>query len=243
MQPHFAFTVSSTRNLVQQLTVSIKSLLSYVQPENIHVFATPPISSEDLDHIRQLAGDVRSVDHYSDPVAKGPRSEPLYYTDKLHACKLDVDDLVLLDTDTIVLSDPIELLNDAKLSARPGNLSYSDQNWAQIGADYGGILEWLPNAGVLVFREGYHQQIEDEWNDALEIRHELNTSWTEQHALAVAASDATTSKLSHTDHVMMWNDEYPADGIVYHYNDQWNSTGVSDIMKGYVKKALGMVNR
>lgn len=238
MEPHFAYTVSSVRDLVQQLTISIESLQNFVPKDNIHVFVTPPIEEEDLDHIRNLAADVRSVDHYADPVPKGPRSDPLYYTDKLHVCKLNVEKLVLLDTDTIVLSDPKKLFDGSEFRARPGGLDYSPEKWRQFGEENNGILSWLPNAGVVVFDDYLQCRIEDEWAEALKMKNKVNDSWTEQHALAVAASDAETSKLSESEHSMMWKEEKTVDGVVYHYNDQWNTTGPLDIAKGVMRKAL-----
>lgn len=44
----------------------------------------------------------------------------------------------------------------------------------------------------------------------------MGVNHKEQYALTLAVGDSNSEKMTEKEHVMLWNDEYPADGIVYH---------------------------
>lgn len=231
MATQYVYSVSSSHNLVQQSILSIKPLLNYVKSDQITVFVTPPAKTNDLKTLRSLDVDVERTDHYSDAMPKTPNSNPRYYADKLNLCKINSDSVVFFDADTLILDDPSQLVTGVDLRARPGHLvgskefEYSGSEWEHLcSTQTESYLEWMPNTGVLVFGNESHKQIEQDWANALSIQKQANQQWTEQHALAVAAGDLEVEKMNKKEHVMMWNEELPTDGIVYHLGDLWKDT-------------------
>lgn len=222
MQTQYVYTVSSVHGLVQQAIISIKSLKQFVDTDQIVVFVTPPIEDNDIQSLQSLGINVQEMNHYYNPMRKVRGASPRHFADKLHLCSVNADSVIFLDADTLILDDPSQLLTESDLRARPGNLSYSDSTWHNICTrQTNEYLSWMPNAGVLVFNNGAHHQIEDAWRTALSLQSDAGKEWTEQHALAVAAGELSTEKMTKREHVMLWADEYPSDGIIYHFGDRW----------------------
>ncbi|MDS0220938.1 hypothetical protein NDI54_06180 [Haloarcula sp. S1AR25-5A] len=235
-ETRYVYTVSSVQDLVNQAIISIKSLSNFVDPSDIIVFFTPPIKDKDVKSLKKLGVDVREIDHYASAMAKVPGGVPRYFADKLHLCSVRAKSVVFLDADTIVLDDPTEIITRADLRARPGNLNYSITEWDRIAVNQSvNLLEWMPNTGVLAFNNGSHQIIEQKWADALAFGSKTDKQWTEQHALAVAASELDVSKLSNKEHVMLWRDEYPFDGVVYHSGDKWQAKSTDSMFSKFYR--------
>lgn len=230
-QPIYAYTLSSRRSLAQEAIQSIKSLLNWVPASQIIVFYTPPRREDHRQALESLGVDVREVDNVTNPFAMGETSKPSYYGEKVRIGTIDSDTVVFLDCDTIVLDDPVPVLEGSfDFKARPGSYHVPKSEWKALFDKYGEeFLDWMPNAGFMVFKNGTHKKIRTDWRKYIAEEIELpssNVRHGEQYALALAISSYETAKMAPTEHVMRWENEAPADGIVYHgYYPSWKDSG------------------
>ena len=213
----FVYTFSSVGDLRNQLLHSLKSLLHYTDPDDVIVFATPPLNSQDLDLIEQTGVDIRQKDHVADEFVAFDR--PQHYADKWHLTSVSADSIVFLDCDTLVFDDPHQLVSGPRFRAREGNASIDSGKWrAMFESLNEPLIDWMPNAGVLVFDNGLHQEIAEDWWRFLQkdLPHLHENYHKEQYALALAVGGYEANRLSPREHVFEWDEAPLSDGIVYH---------------------------
>lgn len=209
-----------------QLVRSIKTLKNFVRPEDIHVFYTPPYDEGDERMVRDLGVNLWKADAETDSFAPLPGKSPGYYGEKTKVGLVDAENVVFLDCDTLVLDDPFQVLEgDFDVKARPdqdteyGNL---EEFFRRNGKP---VMGWIPNAGFIVFKNGVHKPLAEDWNRFLDAdfgyaQHGYNK---DQFALALAMSEYKVEKMSGREHVMEFHEGSRSDGIVYHTLTQ-NST-------------------
>lgn len=219
----YVYSLSSRpRFIVQNAIRSIRSLLATTgpNPSDVVLFLTPPVDPEDVEKFSDLGVKVRKVEpvfsegfrtHLGDSFAE--------YAEKWHLTEIDAETVVFLDCDTVILDDLSEVIaGDFDFKARP--LDAADpERFAQL-FDQRGLSRrtWYPNTGFLVFKNGYHRDVRDDWRRF--IREDLgyySEGFTkEQFALSLATTNGEFSPMTPQEHVMEWRDEVAADGYVYH---------------------------
>lgn len=214
----YAYTLSSAGAMFQRAFFSIQTLIQYADPENIVVFFTPPRDPSHVSRLKSLGVDVRTVDN--DTEAFTAFDTPRHYGEKTLIRTLSDDTVVFLDCDTLILGNIRRVIQgDFQFKARPGTSQVRQPAWQGLFKRFDEqYLDWMPNAGFLVFKNGYHREIGPKWHEyvgtKLSYRHGVNHK--EQYALALAVGGGHIEKMTPEEHVMLWNEEYPEDGIVYH---------------------------
>lgn len=220
MAVKYVYTLSSVGHLPLHALHSIRTLTRYVPPRDVIVFATPPVEDGDLQPFRDLGVDVREVNQVTDSFAAFNEA-PRAYGEKTHLCSVGADTVVFLDCDTLVLGD-ITTITDGEFDfkARPGTAIQGDPGWRELFEQRGKpVLEWMPNAGVMVFKNGIHREIQSEWRRYLAADLDYEKGWVahrEQYALALAVSAYRVEKMDAREHVMEWAGERPSEGVVHH---------------------------
>jgi len=238
----FVYTLSSVSKLPEYAQLSVKSLLQYADAEDIVVFFTPPRNQEDINAFERLGVDLRLVEPRTEPFAAF--SSKSYYGAKTWLCTVDESSVVFLDCDTFVLDDLREICKgDFDVKARPGTTKVKQPEWRQMFNRFEQpYLDWMPNAGVLVFKNGAHQAIEKDWLHYLgqDLGYRHNANHKEQYALALAIGGYNVEKMSQHEHVMLWEDEFPPNGVIYHTGKSLNpDTSPIEILK---QGARGKIN-
>jgi hypothetical protein len=213
---------SEPRIIVQQAVHSIRTLLSTTDPdpENIHLFFTPPVRDEDIEKFEELGVTV----HIEKPDFPGgfrtrlgdSRAE---YAEKWKLTKVDANTVVFLDCDTVVLDDLTDVVEgDFEFKARP--ISVDDpERWRDVFDRYSeSYRPWYPNTGFLVFKGRTHKHIKDRWERYVraEIPYYVEGYTKEQFALALATANCDFEPMTSQEHVMEWLDEVRTDGYLYH---------------------------
>jgi hypothetical protein len=237
MVTKYVYTFSSINNLPLRTLHSILGLQQYTDPNDIIVFATPPIESTDIRPLERLGVDVRQVEPATDPFAAFDEY-PKSYGEKTHLCDIDSDTVVFLDCDTLIYDDPEQLTQgDFDFKARPGTASeINESGWRNLFERYDKpVMSWMPNAGVLVFKNGIYQELKHEWRQYLsdQLGYSKGVNHKEQYALALAVSEYHTERMSPHEHVFEWDGERPTNGIVYHVGRTFDSRprGIQETVK------------
>jgi hypothetical protein len=132
---------------------------------------------------------------------------------------IDADSVLFLDCDTLVFDDPTNLFTGPRFRARSGNANIDDEAWRDLFRTYDKpTFNFMPNAGVLIFDDGLHNEIAEEWQKYLnmDLPQVHENYHKEQLALALALSGYDADELSQNEHVFEWMDESPTTGTVYH---------------------------
>jgi hypothetical protein len=207
----FAYTLSSRKLMVQQAIRSIKTLKEHVSPEKINVFYTPPYDENDEKELEKLGVNLVKTENQTQSFSINTGDEEGHYGEKTNLCTIKSQNVVFLDCDTLVLDDIWKVIEgDFDFKARPGNAGVHEEKWRQMfereGEDY---IDWMPNAGFLIFKNGIHQEIGEKWlnytNKDLQYERE-NMNHQEQYALALSISKYDTEKMTENE-----------EGTVYHY--------------------------
>lgn len=221
----FFYTLSSRGEMVQKIFYSIVSLTNYVEPQNIKVVFTPPILEEDVEKIQELGVEVEEKDHAVNKMFRKNGYDDLKsYGDKLWLTEERAENIVFLDCDTLIMGDIWKVLEgDFDFKARPANEKL--KGWKNLfEANNEPLMDWMPNAGFLVFKQSTHRNISEKWRQYyLEIDdrsyNESGTIYREQYALALAVSSLKKQKMTSLEHRMDWADSPNTEGILYHYSD------------------------
>lgn len=236
------YTLSSKGRLVHDTVRSIRSILHWVPSKRITVFFTPPVERNDLETILELGVDLRQVENETDSFSKNAANPSRHYAEKLKLTRVDSDGVLFLDCDTFVLSDPIQLFDsEAEFRARPGTAQLNLEEFHQLFIERNiEPMDWMPNAGVLVYQNGLHKRIKEDWERYIHTQLEFSADGTthhEQYALALAVSEHATERLSRKEHVMEWTDQPLSDGIVHHHglDPQTPPSGLYDSARALIQ--------
>lgn len=218
----FVYTFSSTGNLFEYTLHSVKSLLQFVDPESVRIYYTPPRNKNHTSTLRGLGVDVRHVEPITEPFGIMPFDEPSHYGEKTRVCEVEDDEVVFLDSDTLVLGDIWPMLEGGfDVKARPSTYQPGPEDWRSSfdGTGYQ-PLNWMPNTGFLVFKNGVHRDIKNGWRELL-AHHNRPTfrgmRLDDQWALAgVLGEGFDIVRMNRCEHTIEWDETPPGDGVVYH---------------------------
>lgn len=237
----YVYTLSSKGTMPTHALLSIKSLLNYVPSSDIIVFFTPPRDEKHIKNLRSLDIDLRLVE--TKTKAFDAFGEKRHYGEKTRVCEICDDTVVFLDCDTFILDDITKLLRgNFEFKARPGTSKVQQPEWQELFKKYNQpYLDWMPNAGFLIFKNGIHHHIQNDWirfiSEDLGYQHAVNHK--EQYALALSIGKYDVQKMNVKEHVMVWNGEFPHDGVVYHTGKSLESQDfVPKTFKGNLHMAL-----
>jgi hypothetical protein len=224
----FVYTLSSTNNMVQEAIRSIKTLINYVEKNKIHIFYTPPHNKEDKMKLEALGVHVHEKNNITDGFRISGTSDKRYFGEKTRICDIKSKNVVFLDCDTLVLGNIWEVLEgDFEFKARP-DTSDLGNGWEELFDKYEEeYMDWMPNAGFLVFKNETHKKIRNRWKSYLDkdIEYRVNGNFLkEQVALALSISEFRTTKMDNREHVFEGQQEKKADGIVYHISVEAKDT-------------------
>lgn len=230
MKERYVYTLSSKKDMVQQAIVSINSLLNFVEAENIIIFFTPPVKSEDFELLESIGVDVRKAKNISKPTERTVGGEVRRFGEKLHLCSVDADTVVFLDCDTVIVRDPRKVISgEFDFKARPGDLPFEEDFWEESFENRGlNYVNWMPNAGFMIFKNGMHKEIENTWKKHFEEGfegHNLDHGpFTEQHALSYCLGDYEIAKMDVKDHCFLFGDEKASRATLYHLGGKWDDS-------------------
>lgn len=218
----FAYTLSSRKLMVQQAIKSIKTLKNYAEPEKINVFYTPPYDEHDEEQLKELGVNLIKKENETEGFSIGAMEEAGHYGEKVKLCTLEAENVVFLDCDTLILEDIWKVIEgDFEFKARPGSESQETEEWRKMfekrDEEY---MNWMPNAGFLIFKNGIHREIGEKWLNYInsEIDYSVGEiNHQEQYALALTVSEYDIEKMNPDEHVMEWSDRPNASGTVHHY--------------------------
>lgn len=204
---------------------SIQTLKNQINVEDIVVFFTPPRDDEHIKRLKSLGVDVRLVENSTDAFAAFDTKQ--HYGEKTWLTTIDDETVCFLDCDTLVFGDIKEVIRgDFQFKARPATSQVRQPEWQELFQRFDeSYIDWMPNAGFLIFKQGIHKDIGKKWRDYIqtELNYQHDVNHKEQYALALAVGSADTVQMDTDEHVMLWNNEYPPDGIVYHIGKIFDS--------------------
>ncbi|QGA81065.1 hypothetical protein [Candidatus Nanohalobium constans] len=233
----FVYTLSSRKNMVQQCLRSIATLKQHVEPEKIKIFYTPPYDKEDEEALKDTGAEIIKKENQTEAFNVSRSLPESHYGEKINLCSLESENVVFLDCDTVIGNDIWEVIEgDFEFKARPGSADL--ENWEDLFEEHGEeYMDWMPNAGFLIFKNGLHQEIQDKWvryvNSDLESQGKVNHH--EQYALALAVSGHHTQPMTKKEHVFEWNNEKIPDANIYHI-EQAAGSSIVNVAKNYLKK-------
>jgi hypothetical protein len=233
----------------KDLLKSIKTLLNFAEPSDIVVFYTPPRQDEHMEFLESLGVDLRIRDHWGEPFKMGREDEPSHYTDKLWICEIDEEEVIFLDCDTIVLEDPIQLLEgDFDFKAREDMYDLKNSGWRELFEKFGKPESWMPNAGVMVFKNGVLKNSREELERFLKYDYKelsVDTWHLEQYAFALVMSEYRVKKMKNREHMFGWEDETYDEGVIYHLGGRRvvePKKAIKNNVKFKIRKLLGLEN-
>jgi hypothetical protein len=218
----FVYTLSSRKLMVEQATKSIKTLKNHVSPEKISVFYTPPYDEHDEEQLEKLGVNLIKKQNQTESFNINTGDEEGHYGEKTNLCNIESENVVFLDCDTLILEDIWKVIEgDFEFKARPGDAGVHEENWRKMFERFDEeYMDWMPNAGFLIFKNEIHKQIGEKWLNYTnkDLKYERkNMNHQEQYALALSVSEYNIQKMTEDEHVMEWADKPNATGTVYHY--------------------------
>lgn len=234
----FVYTLSSRNKMVQQALRSISTLKHYVNPEKIKIFYTPPYNKEDEKALEQTGAEIIKKENSTEAFSVSLSQPERHYGEKINLCTLDEEKVVFLDCDTVIGKDIWTVLEgEFDFKARPGKIQ-NEEKWRETFEKFDEeFLDWMPNAGFLVFKNNTHKEIEGKWRRYIDTNLDLKgrNNMHEQYALALAVSDRKCEKMTEKEHVMEWLDEKEPNGILYH-TDQSAGSSTVNVIKNVLKR-------
>jgi hypothetical protein len=210
--------------------LSINTLSNHVNKDNIIVFFTPPREENQVEALQSLGIDVRTVENSTDSFRVFDTKQERHYGEKTWISTVEDDTVVFLDCDTLVFGDITEVIEgDFQFKARRGEDAEQlrkQKEWEKMFERFNEqYIDWMPNTGFLIFKQGTHKQIGDKWrkyiNKDFEFNHG-NMNLKEQYTLSLVIGSLDVEKMGIETHAMLWRDEFVSDGVVYHTGDIFN---------------------
>lgn len=224
MTTEYVYSLSSEEepnHMVKDAVRSIMSLKQWVDPGDVTVYFTPPRRERDVRTLEALGVNVVRKENETEPFSLNVFGEAVPFGEMWNLTYSDADTVVWLDNDTIVARDITEVVaGDFDFKARPEEDKRDDDEWYEMFDRYGKPpMDWRFNAGFLVFKNGIHAEIKDEWKEFMEsdLGYYDAPTMQDAHGLALCVSEYTTAKMTKREHVMEWRDEPTANGYLYHY--------------------------
>lgn len=234
----FVYTLSSRNKMVKQCLRSIATLKSHVPSDQINIFYTPPYNDEDEQALRETGAEIIKKENQTEAFNVSRSLPERHYGEKINLCSLEEENVVFLDCDTVVGNNIWEVVEgDFEFKARSGNIP-SQEEWSKLfQQNKEKMLGWMPNAGFLIFKDGFHNEISDKWAEYVgrNLIEDEKINHHEQYALALAVSGGSLEKMSEKEHVYEWKDEKTPDAYVYHI-EQAAGSSMINAAKNYLKR-------
>lgn len=231
----YAYTLSSRNNMVEDIIISISTLKNYVSSDEIVVYYTPPYNDQDEEKLRELGINLIKEENETNPFNIFEGENKSHYGEKIKSTQLDCQNLVFLDCDTVILNDIRKVLEGGfDVKARPGTTGEEDEEWRNLFERFDEeYLDFMPNAGFLVFKNRTHQDIGEKWLEYVntDLEYDRGVNHQEQYALALATGDKEWKKMSSEEHTFGWEEEPGPETVVYH-----KGTDSMDRLSVYMKK-------
>ncbi|WEL24030.1 hypothetical protein [Candidatus Nanohalovita haloferacivicina] len=234
----FVYTLSSRNKMVQQCLRSIATLKNHVEPEQIKIFYTPPYDKEDEEILEETGAEIIKKENQTEAFNVSRSLPERHYGEKINLCSLEEENVVFLDCDTVVGNNIWDVLEgDFEFKARPEEPP-EEEEWKPLFEKHEEpYTDWMPNAGFLIFKNGFHRGLEDKW---LKYFQEMDiqrgkVNHREQYALALATASGNVEKMTSKEHTLEWLEEKTADAYVYHIEQAAGSSMVN-VIKNYINK-------
>ena len=236
----FVYTLSSRKGMVQQALRSIATLKHYVDEDKITVFYTPPYDEQDEQALSQTGVKIIKKENQTEAFNVSRSLPESHYGEKINLCSVDSENVVFLDCDTVIGNNIWEVLEGGfEFKARPAHRFNDQKDWKQLFEERDRpYLDWMPNAGFMVFKQKAHKKIKDDWADLVnqDLGFQMGkVNHHEQYALALAVSDLKIHEMEKKEHVLEWNEEISPDAYVYHI-EQAEGSSMVNVAKNYIKK-------
>jgi hypothetical protein len=236
----FAYTLSSRKKMVQQCLRSIATLKQHADSAQIKIYYTPPYNEEDEEALRATGAEIVKKENQTEAFNVSRSLPESHYGEKINLCNIDSENVVFLDCDTVVGNNIWEVIEgDFEFKARPAHRFNDDESWKNMfDKRERPYLDWMPNAGFLVFKDKAHKKIQDDW--ARLVGEDLDfqmgkVNHHEQYALALAVSDLKIHEMEKKDHVLEYRGEKVPDAYVYHV-DHAAGSNMINLVKNYAKR-------
>jgi len=211
------YSVSDVRNLVEETIRSVKTARKYFNKNDIIIFYTPPRSESNYIKLTKL-GTVLKEKNLTEnfKINKGHGR----FGEKFQALFLDVPNIIVLDSDTIIRKDLSELINDNyEFSGRiaPGFLDMDIEIWNSMFVEREKIPIPMLNTGFMIFRDYFHNKIADEvlgYMDSNLPSPHPKSYFKDQYAISLAVSGSKIKWMNRAVHSFLWNSEFG--GYVLH---------------------------
>lgn len=238
----FAYTLSSRKGMVQQCLRSIATLKQHVESDQIKIFYTPPYDEKDEQALEATGAEIIKKENQTEAFNVSRSLPESHYGEKINLCNIDSENVVFLDCDTIVGNDIWEVLEgDFEFKARPEVYftKEEDEDWYELFEERDEEFHsWMPNAGFLIFKNGFHKEIKDKWMKYTKEDLDFQigkVQHDEQYALALAVSGEDIEEMDEKDHVFEYRGEKTADAYVYHV-DHAAGSNMINLVKNYAKR-------
>ncbi|MEF8880844.1 MAG: hypothetical protein V5A72_03375 [Candidatus Nanohaloarchaea archaeon] len=241
----YVYTLSSRGIMFEHAFLSIKTLSRYVDVSEIVVFFTPPIEDIHVEKLKSLGVDVKIKNNCTDEFVAF--DEPQHYGEKTWITEIEDSQVVFLDCDTFVLGDIRKALKgNFEFKAREDEKVHQPE-WSKMFERFDEpYIDWMPNAGFLIFKNNIHKKIGDTWRRYIQkdlgYSHDFNHK--EQYALALAVGEANCVMMDSSEHAMFWKDEFPSDGMVYHSGKELEKSSKTDLEQksGFLRNLRKLYN-
>jgi hypothetical protein len=238
----FAYTLSSRKKMVQQCLRSIATLKQHADSAQIKIYYTPPYNEEDEEALRATGAEIVKKENQTEAFNVSRSLPESHYGEKINLCNIDAENVVFLDCDTIVGNNIWDVLEgEFDFKARPEVYftEEEDKDWYELFEERDEEPHsWMPNAGFLIFKNGFHKEIKEKWTKYTKQDLDFQigkVQHDEQYALALAVSGENIEKMDEKDHVFEYKDEKTADAYVYHV-DHAAGSNMINLVKNYVKR-------
>ena len=214
------YTLSDHGDMVRNCLKSLRSLSRFVDREDIIIFYTPPRTRHNLKMLLNYAT-VVEANNITEPFVFQDYRGPGRYGEKVHLCEVDRENVIFLDCDTEVKKDPTIILEwECDFAGRAVPMVDFDLGvWFRMFRDRGKEPVSMFNAGFMVFRNGTHKRIIDEWLSYLDEDLPQAHAYfyhKDQYSLALALSGLNLRLMTREEHAFRWLDEEHVDSIVLH---------------------------
>lgn len=218
------YTLSSVRDLIRDILLSLESLTKFIPKEKISIIFTEPIDYNDYDKLNEY--NIMFTDNITDEFFFQKSRGYIRGGEKIQLCYANTENVIFLDCDTIIKKDISELLNgEYDFYARPEYSAMRDFEmdiWKNMLESFG-CINTIPmfNTGFMIFKNYIHKKIYDDWlkyfNMDLPQCHPRSYQ-KEQYALSIAigVGNYSIKYMDKNEHAFRWDFEENEDTYVLH---------------------------